>query len=145
VSESTALMAGREGYGFPKKMGSISFVRHEDVMAMYYERPRGIRLASAVLRELSPVDPQSVPTLLRGINLRVIMSPEKDTKYSLADLVLGELEIRCKEVWMAEGNCSYSALSELDPWHRLPVKKHLGCTRMNFDIDLRDARIIATL
>jgi len=39
VSQSIALMAGREGYGFPKKVGHITFARHEDLVGMYYERP----------------------------------------------------------------------------------------------------------
>ena len=145
VSESTALMAGREGYGFPKKMGSISFVRHEDIMGMYYERPPGTRLATAVFREISPIETPPAPVLLKGINLRVVMSPEKNVRYSLAELVMGVLEVKTKEVWIGEGNCTYSGLSELDPLHRLPVKKHLECTRTNFDIDLKDARVIETL
>lgn len=145
VSESTALMAGREGYGFPKKMGSISFVRHEDIMGMYYERPSGVRLATAVFRDIRPVEPLPAPFVLRGLNLRVIMSPVKDVKYSLAELIMGALEVKPREIWIGEGNCTYSGLSELDPWHRLPVKKHLECTRTNFDIDLKGAEIIETL
>lgn len=145
VSESTALMAGREGYGFPKKMGNISFVRHEDIMGMYYERPSGIRLATAVFREIRPVEPLPAPAVLKGINLRVIMNPEKNVRYSLAELIMGDLEVKPKEVWIGEGNCTYSALSELDPWHRLPVRKHLECTRTNFDIDSKDAKVIETL
>lgn len=145
VSESTALMAGREGYGFPKKMGHISFVRHEDIVGMYYERPLGTRLATAVFREISPIEPPPAATVLRGINLRAIMSPERDRRHSLAELIMGELEVKPTEVWLAEGNCTYSGLSELDPWHRLPVLKHLECARTNFDINLKAARIIATL
>lgn len=145
VSESTALMAGREPYGYPKKIGNISFVRHEDIMGMYYERPLGVRLITGVFREISPIDPPSASTVMRGITLRLIMSPEKSERYSLADLIMGELEVTTKELWVGEGNCTYSGASELDPWHRLPVRKHLECTRMNFDIDLKDARVIATL
>ena len=145
VSQSIPLMAGREGYGFPKKVGHISFVRHEDLVGMFYERPPGLRLITGVFRGISPVEPPPGNSIIKGITLRVILSPKPDVRYSLAELILGELEIRPKEIWVGEGNCTYSGLSELDPWDQLPVRKNLGCTRTNLDINLKGAAIIATL
>jgi len=145
VSYSIPLMAGRETLGFPKKVGVISFVRHEDVVGIYYERPQGLRLITAVFREISPVDPTPESTIIKGITLRVILSPEPDVRYSLVELIKGELEFKPKELWIGEGNCSYSGLSELDPWHQIPVRKNLECTRMNLDINMKGAEIIETL
>jgi len=145
VSHSIPLMAGREGYGFPKKVGAISYVQHEDLLGMFYERPQGLRLITAVFREISPVIPVPESTIMKGINLRVILSPEPEVHYSLVELIKAELEIIPKEIWVGEGNCSYSGLSELDPWHQLPVRKNLECTRMNLDINLKGAAVIETL
>jgi len=145
VSQSIPLMAGREGYGFPKKVGNITFVRHEDLVGMYYERPQGLRLITGVFRGIRPLESVPDRSIIKGINLRVIMSPDPNVRYSLAELIKGELEIRPKEVLIGEGNCSYSGLSELDPWHQLPVMKNLGCTRTNLDINLKGAAIIETL
>ncbi len=142
VSHSIPLMAGRETFGFPKKVGEISFVRHEDIVGIYYERPQGLRLITAVFREISPVEPVPESINIKGINLRVIISPDPKVRYSLVELVKGELEFKPKEIWNGEGNCSYSGLSELDPWHQVPVKKNLECTRMSLDIDMKNAEIL---
>jgi hypothetical protein len=74
VSHSIPLMAGRETFGFPKKVGEISFVRHEDIVGVYYERPHGLRLITAVFREISPVEPVPESISIKGITLRVITS-----------------------------------------------------------------------
>lgn len=145
VSESTALMAGREGYGFPKKMGRVSFVQHEDLVGMYYERPQGLRLATGVFRALRPVEPLPGSSILTGITLRVIASPHPSELFSVTELVRTELEIRPKEIWIGEGNCAYSGLSDLDPWHQLPVKRSIGCNLMKLDINLKDAAVIEKL
>ena len=144
VSQSIALMAGREGYGFPKKIGHISFERHEDLVGMYYERPQGLRLMNGVFRGIGPLElPES--SIIKGLNLRVIQSPDPDEAYSLAELVLGELEIRPKFAWLGEGNCSYSGISDLDPWHQLPVVESLQASWTRLDINLAGARILERL
>lgn len=141
VSQSIALMAGREGYGFPKKIGDINFVQHEDLVGMFCERPQGLRLFGGVFRGIRPLEPVPMRSVIKGITLRVILSPKPDERYSIVELVMGELEIVPKEVLVGEGNCSYSGLSELDPWHQLPVRKNLGCTRTSLDINLKGAAI----
>ena len=142
VSEAVPLMAGREIYGFPKKVGHIEFVRQDDILAMYYERPKGLRIATGVFRQLRPADPPPAGTGLKGVNLRVITSPEPGKKHSLCELILAELAMSNMELWIGEGNCSYSGLSALDPWHKLPVVKNLGCALLKCDSTLKTARIL---
>lgn len=144
VSQSIALMAGREGYGFPKKIGHITFERHEDLVGMYYERPQGLRLINGVFRGISPMEmPDSF--ILKGLNLRVIQSPDPDEPYSLAELVLGQLEVRPKFAWHGEGNCHYTGVSDLDPWHQLPVEGHMQASWTRLDINLAGAAILERL
>jgi len=144
VSQSIALMAGREGYGFPKKIGNIAFEKHEDLVGMYYERPQGLRLINGVFRGISPMEmPESF--ILKGLNLRVIQSPVPDEPYSLAELVLGELEVRPKFAWLGEGNCHYTGVSDLDPWHQLPVREKIQASWTRLDINLAGASILERL
>lgn len=142
VSETVPLMAGREIYGFPKKVGYLEFVRQDDILAMFYERPRGLRIATAVFRQLRPVDPQPPGVSMKGVNLRVITSPEPDKKHSLCELIMAELVMSKVEMWVGEGNCSYAGISELDPWHHLPIVKHLDCSLLKCDATLGSARIL---
>lgn len=142
VTEAVPLLAGREIYGFPKKIGHIEFVRQDDILAMFYERPKGLRIASGVIRLLHPAEPQPETLSIKGVNLRVITSPEPNRKHSLCELILAELALSNVEIWVGEGNCSYAGLSELDPWHRLPVVKHLDCSLVKCDSTLKTARIL---
>jgi acetoacetate decarboxylase len=109
---------------------------------MYYERPKGIRICTGVLREIRPIDPPPEGTLLKAVNLRVITSPEPGRKHSLCELILAELTMTKTELWLGEGNCSYAGISELDPWHKLPVVKHLDCSHLTCDATLNTARIL---
>lgn len=142
VSEAVPLMAGREIYGFPKKVGHLEFVRQDDILAMYYERPKGLRIATGVFRQLRPGDPPPEGTLMKAVNLRVITSPEPGKRHSLCELILAELSMSKTELWIGEGNCSYAGISELDPWHKLPVVKHLDCSVLTCDSVLNSARIL---
>ena len=142
VTEAVPLLAGREIYGFPKKIGHVEFVRQDDVLAMFYERPKGLRIATGVIRLLRPAEPQPQNLTIKGVNLRVITSPEPNRKHSLCELTLAELALSNVEIWVGEGNCSYAGISELDPWHRLPVVKHLDCSLVKCDSTLRTARIL---
>jgi len=142
VSEAVPAMAGREIYGFPKKVGCLEFVRQDDILAMYYERPKGIRICTGVLREIRPIDPPPEGTLLKAVNLRVITSPEPGRKHSLCELILAELTMTKTELWLGEGNCNYAGISELDPWHKLPVVKHLDCSHLTCDSTVNTARIL---
>jgi acetoacetate decarboxylase len=142
VSEAVPLTAGREIYGFPKKLGHLDFVRQDDILAMYYERPKGTRIATGVFRQLRPAAPPPEGILLKGVNLRVITSPEPGRKHSLCELILAELTMSNMELWIGEGNCSYTGISVLDPWHKLPVVKHLDCSLLTGDATLNAARIL---
>jgi len=65
---------------------------------MYYERPRGLRIATGVLRQIAPIDPQPDGMIIKGVNLRVITSPEPDKKHSLCELILAELVLSNVEI-----------------------------------------------
>lgn len=142
VTEAVPLVTGREVYGFPKKLGHVEFVRQDDILAMYYERPKGIRLCTGVIRQIKPVESPPEGTVMKAVNLRVITCPEPGRDHSLSELVLAELAMTNMEVWVSEGNCSYTGISELDPWHKLPVVRRLDCSVLTCDSTLNGARIL---
>ena len=142
VSETVPLMAGREIYGFPKKVGHFQFVRQDDILTMYYERPEGLRIATGVFRQLRPVESPPEEIVMKGVNLRVITSPEADKKHSLCELILTEIVMSNVEIWEGEGNSNYAGISELDPWHHLPIVEHLDCSLLKCDATMGTARIL---
>ena len=40
-----------------RKLGNISFVRHEDLVGVYYEQLQGLRLITGAFRGIKPVEP----------------------------------------------------------------------------------------
>ena len=139
------VLAGRELYGFPKKMGVVEFVQQEDLMAGYVERPRGIRICSGVLRPEQPANPLPDGTALKTCALRVIPSPEKDKRHSLVELIQTDMIFSSTELWSGPGSCQFTGASVLDPWHRLPMKKMIASTYMLGDFILPEGKILQTL
>jgi acetoacetate decarboxylase len=145
LDSSCPILGGREIYGVPKKMGVVELVQHEDVMAGYVERPKGIRICSGVLRPEQPLDSPAAGTALNACTLRVIPSPEKDKVHSLVELIQEDMILSSGEVWSGPGNCHFAGTSVLDPWHNLPVAKMISATYMVCDWTLSPGKILATL
>src|SRR6202008_856830 len=57
VTTEPPMLAGREIWGFPKKLAAIGFNSERDMIFGTLERPAGIRLASAVVRPERPARP----------------------------------------------------------------------------------------
>jgi acetoacetate decarboxylase len=139
------VLAGRDIYGFPKKMGVVEFIQQEDLLAGYVERPKGIRICSGVLRPEQPMDPPPDGTPLGACSLRVIPSPAKGEDHSLVELIQTDLVISAVELWAGPGSCQFSGASVLDPWHTVPVKKITGAGYMVCDFVLPEGKILQTL
>lgn len=145
LDRTVPILGGREVYGIPKKMGVVVFTEHEDVMAGYVERPKGIRICSGVLRPEQPVDPLPDGTALPSCSLRIIPHPEKGKDHSLIELIQADLVFSSVEMWSGPGNCHFTGASVLDPWHKLPVKNMIAATYSVGDFILAEGRILETL
>lgn len=126
-------------------MGTVEFVREEDLIAAYMERPRGIRICSGVMRMEQSLEPLPDRTPLKACSLRVIPSPEKDKDHSLVELIQTDLIVSSVEMWTGPGNCHLTGASALDPWHKLPVKEMISSIYMIFDFELSYGRVLETL
>lgn len=145
LDSDVPILAGREIYGFPKKMGFIKFIREEDLIAAYVERPKGIRICSGIIRPEQPLGPVPDGTALEVCGLRIVPSPEKGKDYSLVELIQTDMILNSAEMWTGPGNCHFTGASVLDPWHKLPVKNILAATYTICDFILQEGRILETL
>ena len=126
------LAAGREVWGYPKKLAHITFEKEGDLIIGTMERPRGNRICTGVMRPEMPVElgqAESVP----GMSLRVIPSPEEGAGPSLMELIEVPPKSTTKEAWVGPGFAEYNSTSTIDPWHRIGVRKLLTAAYRRYD------------
>jgi acetoacetate decarboxylase len=140
VTSDAAMAAGREAYGYPKKIAHIEFVRENEIFAGYVERPRNFRICSGLMRPEKPLDPSGLQ-ILPNVCLRVIPASAGPMT---AELIEVGWDMRVKECWTCSGSCHFTGISELDPWHKIPVRRILGCAYAIADFELKEGRVLET-
>lgn len=133
VTQEAPLIAGREIWGYAKKLAHVDVVKeHEEYMGII-ERPRGNRLATAVMRTVRnvPADQFQFPKIL---SLKVIPNAEESEGPAIAQLVSCDFRVTpvvatdgLAEVWSGPGSLAYNSPTEVDPWHCLSVKEIVSC------------------
>jgi acetoacetate decarboxylase len=137
------LVGGREIWGFPKKIARISLCEDQELVRGTVERPEGVRLVTATMRPERPVEPAEEAAGGGSLSLKVIPSAEKGRPPSVAELIRVPTTDRVvHEAWSGPATISFDAASELDPWHRLPVRKVLGGVRSRYDFTLPHGEIV---
>lgn len=145
VNSDIPQVAGREIWGFPKKMATITIETEYDIIWGKMERPGGNLICSAGIRPETPVD-ETPGAGGGGLSLRVIPSPEEGAPPSLAELVevLPFSTPRVLESWTGPGWVKYHSDTDLDPWHKLPVVRVLGASYRVTDQELGYGKVIKT-
>jgi acetoacetate decarboxylase len=144
VDTEPPMLAGREVWGYPKKLAKIGFERDKDMVVGWLERPQGVRLATAVMRPEQPAGPLGSNGPTTG--LRIIPSAEPgDKRPALAELVAADTQHTIREAWEGPGSISFPDYSVLDPVNRFPIKRILKAIYMEYDITLPVGRVIARL
>lgn len=145
------LIGGREIWGFAKKLAHIGVTHESEVMMGTVERPRGNRLLTATMRNVTPVATEDF-ALTPSISLKMIPCATEATRPALAQLIGSELALvphmganGLPDIWTGPGSLHYDAPSAIDPWYRLPVREMLGCYSGTFDAVLGHGRILAEL
>lgn len=145
VDTEPPMLAGREIWGFPKKLATIEFKAERDMMFGTMERPRGLRIASAVMRAERPAGPAHGPTRT-GVSFRLIPAAEADApRPTVAEIIETVTENKVHEAWEGTGSISFPETSVLDPWSRFPVKRIVGASYMVYDMTLPCGRVIDRL
>jgi acetoacetate decarboxylase len=144
VDTEPPMLAGREVWGYPKKLAKIGFERDKDMVVGWLERPQGVRLATAIMRPEQAAGPLSSSGPTTG--LRIIPSAQPgDKRPALAELVAADTQHTIREAWEGPGSISFPDRSALDPVDRFPVRRILKAVYMEYDILLPGGRVIARL
>lgn len=144
VDTEPPMLAGREVWGYPKKLANIAFTRDKDMIVGMLERPAGVRLATAVMRPERPAGPLASNGPTTG--LRIIPSAKPDmTGPALAELIGADSEHTLREAWEGPASISFPDHSALDPVDRFPVRAIVKAIYMEYDILLPAGRVIARL
>jgi len=141
VTTEPPMLAGREIWGFPKKLAQIEFKNDRDMICGTLERPAGIRLASAIVRPERPAD-NGHSAAQAPVSLRLIPSPEENGRPSCAELIETLAEVRVIEAWTGVGSIAFAESSRLDPWNRLPVKRVIQASYTLSDMTLGFGKVI---
>lgn len=148
VTQEAPLIAGREIWGYAKKLAHIELVNdHEGYMGLI-ERPKGNRIATAVMRTVEnvPAERFAFPPIL---SLKVIPHAEKSNAPAIAQLVSCDFQVKpvvatdgLTEVWQGPGSLTYNAPTAVDPWHRLRVEEVVSCTYGFFNAYLPHGEVV---
>ncbi|HVA80230.1 MAG TPA: acetoacetate decarboxylase family protein, partial [Candidatus Binataceae bacterium] len=93
VTTEPPMLAGREIWGFPKKLAHIEFKSEKDMVYGTLERPAGVRLASAIVRPERPATNghSSAPP---AASLRLIPSAEEGGRPVCAEVIETHSEVK---------------------------------------------------
>ncbi|MBN1613737.1 MAG: acetoacetate decarboxylase family protein [Deltaproteobacteria bacterium] len=140
VNSDIPQTAGREIWGYPKKLATITFHKEYDLIFAKMERPEGNTICSAGIRPETPSEDMMGGVGILG--LRVIPNPEKEAPPSLAELIEIPQVGTVHESWSGPGWALFHNASDLEPWHKLKIKQILGANYRITDMELGFGRII---
>jgi len=135
------LAAGREIWGFPKKLAHITLEKEGDLITGTMERPRGNRICTGAIRPEAPIEvvqAGGVPS----VSLRLIPSPEEGAEPSLMDLIEVPSNSTTREAWQGSGYAEFNSASTIDPWHRIAIKKPLAAMYRRYDMILDYGKVV---
>ena len=135
VTSDSAMAAGRENGGYPKKIAKIEFLPGPARTAVL-ERPAGLRLCSGTMRPEQQVPATMVPApmTLEYLTLRFFPSPQINQPPTLSEIVKTQWTVDPVEMWTGTGSCQYTGASALDPLQLAPIVKPLPCEFITGDI-----------
>lgn len=148
TSHEAPLIAGREVWGYPKKLATMGLETQSELYMGWLERPRGNRLATAVMRTVEELDKDEFQ-MLPLASLRVIPNASGSGEPDLAQLISCEFDVRPMvgtdghtEVWKGPGSLNFPNECVTDPVHRLPVKEMQACMYGFFNAYLPYGRVL---
>jgi len=141
LNSDAPLAAGREIWGYPKKLAVVTLQKEGDIIWGRMERPRGNLICTGAVRPEIPVDLQTLPAV-PGLSLRVIPSPEESAPPSLMELIEVPPNSTTHEAWEGLGFLQFHSNSTIDPWHKLCAKKLISARYRRYDQILEYGKIV---
>ena len=146
VNSEMPMAAGREIWGFPKKLADITIETGAatDLLSARMQRPTGHTICSAGIRPETPLQVSAEPQEGHSLSLRLIPSPVEGAKPSLAELVETHSVTTMKQSWSGPGWVEFHSHSQVDPWHKLKVKEVVAANYRINDMILGFGRVVRT-
>jgi acetoacetate decarboxylase len=143
TSSEPPLTAGREIWGFPKKLATMSWRMEAEQLIFTVERPAGKRIMTftlAIDRLASPSELEPLPVL----SLRYLPASDPARPPAAAELVtispprtLHETEGLGPDLWAGRASVTMDSPSEVDPWYLCaPAGRILGGFTQTSDFSL---------
>ena len=136
------LIAGREIWGYGKKLADIEYWHERNQFCATVERPSGNRILTAQVSlevNLKFEDWQNTDIL----SLKLIRSAVGNEKPDVCQLIGCEYALTpivgsdgIAELWSCKGSLTWNSQSNDDAWHRVPVKNILASIYGRFNIHL---------
>ena len=142
VTQEVPLIAGREIWGYAKKLADMEFKTERNQIISWVERPAGNRIVTAMVSpevNLKLEDWENTDIL----SLKKIPSAEEGKGPDVCQLVGCEFKLTPlvgsdgnAELWRCKGSITYGSQSNDDAWHRASVVKILDSIYGWFNIHL---------
>lgn len=143
LNNDVPLAAGREVYGFPKKLAEVSIKNEGDGFWGTMERPKGNLICSAGVRLEQRLEVSPEPVEGHSMSLRVIPNPAQGEEPSLSELIETHTINTTRDLWTGTGWIKFHSESAIDPWHKLSVKKIISSTYTLYDFILGFGRAVS--
>lgn len=142
VDTDAALIAGREAYGCPKKLGHIDIVQENEILLGVVERPKNKRICTLSVVLEKPVENLETEIKMPTVNLKVIPSVDKEERFSSAELIEYVGVKTNTRLWQCKGDLTFDSPSAFDPWHKIPVRRIKGAYYSTFDYMMPYGKVI---
>jgi len=142
VNNDIPQAAGREIWGFPKKMAHITLKNEADLMWGKVERPPGNPICTAGIRPEKEAEMETGEVTGLSVCLKIVPSPEAEAEPSLAQLVEVPSKMKYQYGWQGTGWIQFDTMSAVDPWYKLPVKQIIDARFVGFHSELGYGRVI---
>lgn len=153
VTNDSALAAGREIAGAPKKLAKIGLVKESEVVMGYLERPAGKRLVTFVVAPTRRAPAQVIETFFPPKRQSFLYSlrhlPPVGPYPGVTQLVkwFSSIDLHLdprgeRVVFIGPGNITYDSPSVIDPVHRLEIENIIATLYFQFDMKLGFVKIL---
>lgn len=126
VTNEPPMLAGREIWGYAKKLAEIEFIKEHDQICAIIERPKGNRILTAEISPRENVKAEQWKNV-DAISLKKIPSATGEyddvcqligCEYTLNPIVATD---GITELWKGESSIKFENNNLLDPWYNVPV------------------------
>lgn len=130
LNNESAILSGREQFGYPKRLGSVSWIvdSGSSIMHGHVQRPVGQNLLRFNYSPTQKLHDIPNGQRKRTLNLRVIPSPIPNQPPSVKELVPVDMKMTADEVWLCSASISFPEPSEHDPMHKIKILRYEPAT-----------------